>query len=89
MITFAASREIPSHTGLRPTPPSDFKFQVSAFPQPPSPRLSTPVSRTNRPISVIPQLRDLGLRLAWVACFLGFECRAPGAGGYDALGAAG
>jgi hypothetical protein len=37
---------------------SNFRFPHS--PQPPSPRLSTPVSGPNRPISVIPQLRDLG-----------------------------
>jgi hypothetical protein len=36
---------------------SNFRFPHS--PQPPSPRLSTPVSRPNRPISVIPQLRNL------------------------------
>jgi hypothetical protein len=39
MITLASWREIPSPTSLRPTPPSDFKFQVFAFPQSPSPRL--------------------------------------------------
>jgi hypothetical protein len=66
MITLASSREIPSPTALRPTPPSDFKFQVSAFPQPPSPRLSTPVSRLNRPISVIFQLRDLEDDPPWI-----------------------
>jgi hypothetical protein len=38
----------------------NFLIQISGFRIPPSPRLSTPVSRPNRPISVIPQLRDLG-----------------------------
>jgi hypothetical protein len=37
---------------------SNFRFPHS--PQPPSPRFSTPVSRPNSPISVMPQLRDLG-----------------------------
>jgi hypothetical protein len=39
---------------------SNFKFQVSASPQPPSHRLPTPVSRPSSRISVILQLRDLG-----------------------------
>jgi hypothetical protein len=47
MITLASSREIPFPTALRPTPPSDFKFQTSGFRIPPKSstldsRLSTP-----------------------------------------------
>jgi hypothetical protein len=40
MIAFASWREIPSPTALRPTPLSDFKFQVSASPQALDSRLS-------------------------------------------------
>jgi hypothetical protein len=42
MITFASSRETPSPTALRPTPPSDFKFQGSVFPQAPKPSTLDP-----------------------------------------------
>jgi hypothetical protein len=58
----------PSRLRVRPLPllPNDrLHFQISNFrfprsPQPPNPRLSTPVSELNRPISLTPQLRDLG-----------------------------
>jgi hypothetical protein len=41
MINFASWREIPSPSSLRPTPLSDFKFQVSVSPQVLDSRLST------------------------------------------------